>query len=174
LRQAFDRSFAEAPRGAVNDSEALLAIRLGADPYALRLSEITGVYADKCVSPLPSAVRELLGVAAFRGVILPVYDLRSLLGYAAAPAQRWMMVAAKRPVAFAFDAVDGHERVARGAIATAAEGHNEHVRDVVRGRHFRPIIWLTSVLAAVERRAQPVHTRGAPGAWLDSGPSDRN
>ena len=48
LRRAFDRSFAEAPGGApeADALESLLAIRVGGDPYALRLSEIAGLFAD--------------------------------------------------------------------------------------------------------------------------------
>src|SRR4051812_7736160 len=81
LKRAFDGSFAAAPQRRDADTEDFLAIRLGCDPYALRLREIGGLFADRRISALPSGIVELLGIAGFRGTILPVYDLRMLLGY---------------------------------------------------------------------------------------------
>jgi purine-binding chemotaxis protein CheW len=159
LRRAFDRSFAEPVRRLDVHTENLLAIRLGDDPYALRLSEITGLFADKRVSAMPSGVRALLGIAGFRGAILPVYDLRILLGYAPSSVARWLVVAAKRPVAFAFDALDGHLRLARDAIATDAQAHHEHVGEIACLPEPRPIVRLASVLEAVERSTRDIHTK---------------
>jgi hypothetical protein len=44
LRLAFDRSFAEERRRDTPSNESLLAFDLGAEPYALRLSEIAGIF----------------------------------------------------------------------------------------------------------------------------------
>ena len=80
LRDAFDRSFAQAPSTEAAAVENLLAIRVGAHPYALRMAEVSGLFADKKVTRLPSPVPEFSGIAGFRGVVLPVYDLAMLLG----------------------------------------------------------------------------------------------
>jgi purine-binding chemotaxis protein CheW len=152
LRARFDRSFAEPPRGAAAATEDLLAIRLGGAPYALRLAELAGLFADRKVAPLPSAVRELLGVAGFRGAIVPVYDLRLLLGCTATAPPRWLVIAAQLPVGFGFDVLEGHLRVSADAIATGDGGGA-----LVHTPEPRSIVALAAVLAAIARRAGTAH-----------------
>jgi len=158
LRRAFDRSFADPPRETAADMEDFLAIRIAAAPFALPLREVTGLFADKHISPVPSGVRELLGIAGFRGTIVPIYDLGALLGYAPSSAPRWLAIAAKAPVALAFDALDGHLRLSRDAIATDAQARQRHVRESACAPQPRPIIRLASVLDAIERRARGLAT----------------
>jgi purine-binding chemotaxis protein CheW len=149
LREAFDRSFAQAPSTEATPVEHLLAIRIGADPYALRMSEVAGLFADKKVTPLPSAVSELLGIAGFRGAVRPVYDLGMLLGCQRTGAPRWLVVTAVTSVALAFDGFDGYVRVPSGAIVpdSHADAHDRHVREAVRVVDLvRPLISLASVL----------------------------
>ena len=111
LRRDFDRSFAEPPRVDTVVKDDLLAIRLGAQGFAMRLSEITGLFADKKVTRVPGASAALLGIAGFRGSIVPVYDLQSLLGHSGGQTPRWLVIAAAAPVAFAFEAFEGQLRV---------------------------------------------------------------
>jgi chemotaxis signal transduction protein len=151
LRREFDRSFAVSP--AVEDSAKhdLLAIRLGEQHFALRLSDIAGLFADKKITPIPGASEFLLGIAGFRGAIAPVYDLERLLGYPGSPAPRWLVVAAAAPVGFAFSAFAGQLRVGAAAITPQQ-------RDDVRGLTSgvvqaagaqRPIIEITRALKAI-------------------------
>ena len=81
MRAEFDRGFALSPPVAGDAQEGYLAIRVGGDPCALRLADLLGVYVDRKVVPLPSSVPTLLGIASFRGALIPVHDLRLLLGY---------------------------------------------------------------------------------------------
>ncbi len=158
LRRAFDRAFAEAPVTRATELDDLLDIRVGLDPYAIRLDQVTGVFADKPVTPLPGSFPELLGIAGFRGAIVPVYDLRTLLGYARGGSQRWLILTAgETRIALAFDQFEGHTRVARTAIAAegGAETQRHHVREVVRTADFvRPIVHLPSILEAIRKRAR--------------------
>ena len=89
LRRSFDQSFETASNGETALQENFLAIRMAEDPYAVRLSEISGLFLDKVITPLPGSVSGLLGVAAFRGAMMPVYDLRVLLGYLGGGSPRW-------------------------------------------------------------------------------------
>jgi len=118
LRAEFDRGFALAPSaGGADGLEGHLAIRVGGDPCALRLADLLGVYVDRKIVPLPSSVPTLLGIASFRGVLIPVHDLRLLLGYPARAPARWLVrVRAAAPVGLAFDALEGQFR------ASAEEG----------------------------------------------------
>jgi purine-binding chemotaxis protein CheW len=153
LRLAFDRSFATAP-SAENDTastENLLAVRVGSHPYALRLAEVSGLFADKKITWLPSPSAALRGIAGLRGTVIPVYDLGMLLGYPRAAAPRWLLVTATTPVGLSFDGFDGYLSVRRGAIVPEArvEAVERHVREVLHAEVARPIIHLPSVLEAI-------------------------
>lgn len=156
LREAFDRSFAQAPSTEAAAVENLLAIRVGPDPYVLRMNEVAGLFADKKVTRLPSPVSELSGIAGFRGAVLPVYDLATLLGYPRPASPRWLVVIAITPVALAFEEFDGYVTHREEAIAQEPQlgARGGHVREVVQaGGLVRPVISLVSVLEWIRHRA---------------------
>lgn len=156
LARAFDDDFARpvAARGAA--TEDLLAIRVGAERYVVARRELAGLHADKPVTPLPGDAPGLLGISGFRGALVPVYDLRVVLGVAAAPgagAPRWLMTAASAPVALAFAQFDAFLRVPREAISAHPDAAG-HVRGTVQaGGETRPILDLASILDAIRARA---------------------
>ncbi|HEX3774044.1 MAG TPA: chemotaxis protein CheW [Polyangiaceae bacterium] len=119
LRNEFDRSFAIAVDDARVDYVDFLAIRLAGDSYVLRLSEVSSLHIDRRLTPAPSELSELRGIAGFRGVLTPVYDLGALLGYAATPMARWLCVArASAPIAFLFESFESHLRLAPERISS--------------------------------------------------------
>jgi chemotaxis signal transduction protein len=156
LGRAFDRTFAEARRFGAVVLDDLLAVRLGPDAYALRLSEIAGLFSNKKITRLPGRVPALIGIAGFRGAILPVYDLALLIGYPSTAAPQWLVTAASAPVAFAFDGFDGHLRLSRDAISAhgdASRPSQSHVRELARtpGQAL-PIVHIPSVLDAIKQQ----------------------
>lgn len=155
LREAFDRSFAEAPAIERAALENILAIRVSGNPFALRLAEIAGLFADRRITPVPGPVAELLGVAGLRGLMVPVYDLGSLLGHATAAKARWLVVARDGwPVGLAFEKFERHLRVPREALAPA-ERAQATVREVARTEEGAlPVIHLPSILEAIQKRAR--------------------
>lgn len=157
MRRAFDRSFAEAPPEASVAVHDLVAIQIGGDPHALRVAEIDGLFADRQVANVPTRIGELLGIAGFRGAIVPVFDLAALLGYPAATASRWIATAGGRAIGFAFEAFDGHLRVTPEAIAPYAPGAAPaHVRELARhAGQVRPIVHLPSLIETIATRALP-------------------
>lgn len=152
LRREFDRGFAEPPTAGGLASEGLIAFRLRSQAFAVRLSDIAGVFADKKVTPVPGANVALLGIAGFRGSIVPVYDLLMLLRKCRGDVPRWLMIAANEPVAFAFDAFDGQLRVAPAAIRSqhgdrdTSSYTSEFVQD---GSVLRPVVSLSLILGAI-------------------------
>jgi chemotaxis signal transduction protein len=159
LRRAFDSSFADPPPAVDRAREDLLDVRVGSAAYALRVSEVSGLFADTRITPVPTFVPELLGVAGFRGSVLPVYSLAALLGQSvdAGATPRWLVVAAGAQVGLAFDEFRGHVRVRRDAVVPQAHrgAAMPHVRDlVVVGHDARPIVSVTSVLDAIAARAR--------------------
>src|SRR5512141_2494005 len=95
---AFGRSAATAP-----DTVALLAIRIGVAPFAVRVLEAGGLVQVSAVVPVPSRRPEVLGVAGLRGDLLPVYGLARMVLGMPDDAPRWLILAgtAER-VGFAF------------------------------------------------------------------------
>jgi chemotaxis signal transduction protein len=152
LRADFDASFRDPARRHDEEHAELLAVRAGGRPYALRLSQTSGLYPDRPVTPLPGPLAALLGVAGFSGAIVPVYDLAALLGHRIPDRPRWLVLAAGSPaLAFAFHQLDGHVRVPAAAIVTEAAVES---RGTLRGMvplagGTRPIVDLLAARAAV-------------------------
>lgn len=163
LRWTFDRSFAEPPPPRTAEVDDLLGIRVAGDPYAVRLSGISALFADRMTTPLPCSLPELLGVAGFRGAIIPVYDLATLLGYPASATPRWLVLTAELPpFALAFDTLDGHLRVAADAFARVDAGRESdrgpraYVAEVVRTPAGSwSVVDLPALRAAIAARARP-------------------
>ena len=156
LRRLFDEGFAAAATAEFARLEGLLAIRLGSDPYALRLSEIAGLHAGVKIVPVPSANAQLLGIVGLRGVMAPIYDLAALLGYAPAANPRWMVLARmSQPVGFAFETFESHLRVPEISLANDEGGANagaarRHSGGTVRAAGaLRPIIRMASVVEMI-------------------------
>lgn len=154
LRADFDRSFAEPARRHDVEHAELLAVRAGGRPYALHLSQTSGLYPDRAVTPLPGPLSALLGVAGFGGSIVPVYDLAALLGHPVPDRPRWLVLATGAPpLALAFHELDGHVQVPTGSIMTEGDAGSRrggclHGMVPLAGG-TRPIVDLPAARAAV-------------------------
>jgi len=152
LRRAFDRSFAEPPSAGKSANHDLLAIRLDVQHFALRLADVAGLFVDKKITPVPGASGLLLGIAGFRGIIAPVYDLQRLLGYPAVRDPRWLVMAASASVGFAFAAFDRQLRIPAAAITPQQGGDAQSLTSAVVQHEgvLRPIIELPRVLKVIQ------------------------
>ncbi|MEV6633090.1 chemotaxis protein CheW [Actinoplanes sp. NPDC051470] len=154
LRAEFDDSFTTPARQHDVEHDELLAVRAGGRAYALRLAQTSGLWPDRPVTPLPGPIPALLGVAGFRGAIVPVYDLAALLGHPVPERPRWLVLTAGSPaLALAFHELDGHIRVPADTIVTEAA---EHPPGCLRGMvplagGTRPIVDLPAARAAVHQ-----------------------
>lgn len=152
LRSAFDRGFTAPLRIEAVATQDLLAIRVGAEPYAVRLSEVTGLFVDRKLTRVPGGHAALLGIAGFRGALVPVYGLRALLGHSGTQAPRWLVVTAVAPVAFAFEGFEGHLRAAADAILPrqSPAQMRGYAPDFIRTESVvRPVLHLPSVIDAL-------------------------
>jgi chemotaxis signal transduction protein len=163
LRSTFDRAFATAQRADAVIKTDLIAIRVGSEACAIRLSEVAGLFADRKITPVPGSKAALIGIAGFRGALLPVYSLAALLrgsasiattprARAATPAPRWLVVASAAPLALAFDAFEGHLQAAADTIRPrhAHEQAHQFATEFIRtGEIVRPVIAISSVIAAL-------------------------
>lgn len=157
LRRHFDEAFAAPASSITTPLEDLLAIRVGSNPYALRLSEIAGLYAGIKIVPVPSPVAQLLGIVGIRGTMVPIYDLAALLRYTPEANSRWFVLArAPQPVGFAFETFESHLQVPQASFAGGnvenadTGGAVQHMRGTVRAAGaLRPIIHLASMLEMI-------------------------
>jgi chemotaxis signal transduction protein len=153
-REEFDRGFARPRERAETALDDYLALRVGGDPFVLRLVEIESVHANRVIVPLPSSAPELLGIAGLRNTLVSVYDLRALLGYPPGPAPRWFALArGAQPVGLAFEQFEGHVRLPRERrVASATPSARRHTTGVVDTGELRPVLDTGSLLAALPRR----------------------
>jgi purine-binding chemotaxis protein CheW len=161
LRRSFDEAFMEAVAETRAQFDDLLAIRVRGDPYAIRLADIDGLFVERRIVPLPTPVPALLGLAGFRGQMVPVYELGQLLAYAASlEPPRWLVMAkAREPFALAFDAFDAQLHVDRAQLQqlddslTPAYGRQASLlAGAVRTDLQRPIVDLPALVHVVESR----------------------
>jgi chemotaxis signal transduction protein len=154
MRAAFDRSFAEPPRTEEAPLQDFLGVRVGTDPYAIRLADISGLFADRPITPLTSDDPAFLGIAGVRGAVVPVYDLGAFLGYPPGAARRWLLLIGRAALGLAFEAFEGHLRLPRAAL-TAQVGHEGSAVLVQEVLHavglVRPIVQVTAILQTIEQ-----------------------
>lgn len=158
LKRMFDQAFADPPPPDAGPTIDFLAVGVGGDPWAIRLSEIAGLFSNRRITPLPGSATGLVGLMGLRGSLVPVYDLRAFLGYSGSVSPRWVLMAVAAPVALAFDRFEGHLRVPLTALSTDPEpgpaAQSPVAHEVVRAGGFaRSIIRLAPMLDAIAIRA---------------------
>lgn len=153
LKKAFDSGFAEPLRPAQTEAVELLAVRLAGEAWAIPLSAVAGLHSGKKITPLPGAAGGLLGLAGFRGALVPVYDLAARIGLASAQAPRWLVLAKDRRIALAFAELDGHLRAAPEDLLPANGSGDAFTGGFVRvGGDKRPLLHLAAVLDTIPKR----------------------
>lgn len=163
LRADFDAAFAQAHAPEAPPQVDLLLIGVAEHGYALRLSEVVELLADRRLAQVPSPRRDLLGLAGLRGVVTPVYDLALQLGHPPAVEPRWLVqVRARAPFAVAFERFDRHLRLPLSALAAAREGAGTTTfsRASVRlEQHPLPVLDLPAIFESVVRRRKETEER---------------
>lgn len=156
LRSAFDSAFAAPVRADPTVKQDLLAVRVGPEPCAARLSEVAGLFVDRRITRMPTSDAALIGIAGFRGAIVPVYSLCTLLGHSSTQPPRWLVIAASAPIALAFDLFEGHLRVPADAIMPqqSCERMRGYAPDFVSSEGVvRPVLHLASIIEALDTSA---------------------
>ena len=169
LRRAFDRGFAvPAAASEAAGAESYLALRAAGERVAVRLTEVRGLQAGRKITPLPSRLGELLGLAGIRGKCVPVYSAAALLGCGTASRQaRWIVLCAGRLdaelLALAFDGFDGYLSLpkTRARAKPAADSSREHVAEVLESdAGARSVLDIASIMKAIDSRIETGKEKG--------------
>ena len=157
LRNAFDRARALPFLSEVRERiENLLVLRVSGDAFAIRLGEISGLATDRKTIAFPSPIPELLGVAAIRSRLVPVFSLAALLGYSApATPGRWLVLCAtEEPVGLAINDFEGYLRVPLSRVYAAGQKDESlRIKHVVRTDDMvRDVVSIPALLEIIQRR----------------------
>lgn len=160
LRRAFDSAFVLPPR-VPPPAQAVLAVRVGKNPFIVRVAELDGLRTGLSIVMLPSAMPEFLGVANLRGTIVPVYDLAGLLGHERSSNPRWFALAGGTGLtALAFDAFEAHLRLEETQAIDREDVEGAPVRGGVRiDGIVRRLIHIPGVLTTIAQRARAATLR---------------
>lgn len=158
LREAFDHAFALPRQHALQETADLLLVRVGGDPFAIRLAEVAGVLTPRKLAHVPGTHPHLLGVAGVRGSVAPVFSLSSVLGYPP-EAARWLVLCnGDEPLVLGLAELEGYERVPTSSVsadpdAHASARHSTHIARTDRGLYR--IVSVPLVVASLHRHAHP-------------------
>jgi chemotaxis signal transduction protein len=157
MRTAFDRSFAEPARTEQEPLQDFLAVQVGADPYAVRLADLTGLFADRPITRLASADPAFLGIAGVRGAVVPVYDLGAFLGYPPGEARRWLLLIGGGGLALAFESFEGYLRLPPTALVAQVAQKRSQVfvgESLHAPGSVRAVVQVAAIYQAIEQGAQ--------------------
>ncbi|MBI2795594.1 MAG: purine-binding chemotaxis protein CheW [Gemmatimonadetes bacterium] len=101
-------------------SAELLRFRVGRERFALRLAEVEEAVESPELHPIPEAPREMLGVVALRGRLVPVYAPARALGVRLdTPSIALVLAGLVRPIGIAVDDVEDVFTMAAAALRPA-------------------------------------------------------
>jgi chemotaxis signal transduction protein len=161
LRQSFDRAFVQPVAERAAETLEVLDIRVGRERFALRLSQIAALEADRTITAVPSDHPELLGIAGVRGAVVAVFDLAALLDLPRPESLRWLVLAKAAPLALAFSDFDGQRTLSPEVLARAEADPTGRVRDLIRQDGAAiPLIDVPALIADLEKRSGRTRREG--------------
>jgi purine-binding chemotaxis protein CheW len=157
----------------IERTEPVIQLRAGGVPLAARLSETQGIVRCPPIVPMPSRVAELLGLAAIRGTVVPVFDLAALLGLSSgANRPSWLMLAGGGGglIGLAFEVFEGQQspewlsgEPPEGSLAADREpsvtGGRAGAQLVRANGLIRQVVNIPALADAIRTRAQVPHRK---------------
>jgi len=158
MRRLFDASFACSRPPHLTAPERMLAISVGGEAFAVRVTETSGLAAlEGEILPVPSDAPELLGLIGRRGAVVPVFSLAALLGCPSHDRDpKWLLFCrGETPIGLAFERLE-HQFGADPAEIYALEASRKqsYVHETVRdGAKLRSVIGLVALAERIRARA---------------------
>jgi chemotaxis signal transduction protein len=123
----------------------------------VRTHETCGLANDRKIVALPSATRELIGIAGIRGALIPVYSIAALLGYSADGVPgRWLaLCGTEETFGLAFSQFEGCVMVPSSqvyAVERKDEAQAAAKRVVHTAGAVRAVISMSVIREAIQKR----------------------
>lgn len=157
LRRDFDSAFSRPSGLRERTGDELVEVEARGERYALRLAQVGALFAAPAVRPVPGPFAELLGLAGYRGTLVPVFDLAALLGRPGSTSPGWVALhRGADAVAFAFDRFVGQlqEREVEALASGPASGHRFVSGAMRRDGALVPVVDLGALVSEISRRVQ--------------------
>lgn len=161
LRREFDQSFASVSGTQEDHFVQLLGITVAGHAYALPLTGVRGLLANRPIVPLPTSEASFAGVIGHRSMVVPVFDLATLLGYPAPLERRWIALigTSDLPIGMGFEQFDAQLRVPRSsgeAPPPGEPGHDRYISHaVLSDGGARSVLNVPALLDALPRTSVP-------------------
>ena len=116
----YRREFGEEAQVEVGEQLELISFRLAQETYAIRLTHVQQIIKLREITLVPRAPAYILGVISLRGMIIPIFDLRSRLGLNSREATRQtriiVVMDGPKIIGLIVDQVEQVVRIPSGAI----------------------------------------------------------
>ena len=158
MKNDFDTMFTIPVKNESLEFVNLLTIKFGENYFALKTSEISGLFRNKKVVPLPSENQEFLGISGIQGQSVPVYSLASLVGFNETTQEqvRWLVVSGqKNKVGWAFDNLKGYMQLPSTELFVPHQTDKlrEHVSGAVRiDSKIGYVLSISSMLKSIKQK----------------------
>ena len=139
------------------ESLRVCLVALGEGTFAIDLCQILEVFKPESITPVPGMPAALVGVTNLRGTIIPLVDLRAVLGVSASVLPKYTVVVrhGTQQVGILVEGIPKIRSVRSDDLA-AHPGHTvaEGLRDFKEEKKLSTILEMSRLLASIEGTAK--------------------
>ena len=138
------------------ESLRVCLVALGEESFAIDLGQVLEVFEPESITPVPGMPAALVGVTNLRGTIIPLVDLRAVLGVSASGLPKYTVVVrhGTQQVGILVEGIP-KIRTVRSDDLAAPSGHTvaERLRDFKEEKKLSTILEMSRLLASIEGTA---------------------
>jgi len=114
-----------------------LVFSISGENYALQLEELKEVIKPKSITPIPSAPPHIIGIISLRGIIVPIIDIKKILGISEekeeiSPDSRFVLVEVKgKQFGFCVDSIKDVMRIPKSRLEVPPPTMGDINRDFI-------------------------------------------
>ena len=139
------------------ESLRVCLVALGEESFAIDLGQVLEVFEPESITPVPGMPAALVGVTNLRGTIIPLVDLRAVLGVSASVLPKYTVVVrhGTQQVGILVEGIP-KIRTVRSDDLAAHPGHTvaEGLRDFKEEKKLSTILEMSRLLASIEGTAK--------------------
>ncbi len=139
------------------ESLRVCLVALGEGSFAIDLGQVLEVFEPESITPVPGMPAALVGVTNLRGTIIPLVDLRAVLGVSASVLPKYTVVVrhGTQQVGILVEGIP-KIRTVRSDDLAAPSGHTvaERLRDFKEEKKLSTILEISRLFASIEGTAK--------------------